>query len=112
MEVVAKARGIPISARKARLVVDTVRGKDVPDAVATLRFLPQRSAPDVLKVLRSAMANAENNYDLEPSEMFVKRIFVDEGPTMKRWRPRARGRVNQELHRTSHITVILDEKEA
>ncbi|HET7035549.1 MAG TPA: 50S ribosomal protein L22 [Thermomicrobiaceae bacterium] len=112
MEVTAKARGIPVSARKARLVVDAVRGKSVPEAVAILRFLPQKSAVDVLKVLRSAMANAEHNYDLEASELVVSRIFVDEGPTVKRWRARARGRVNQELHRTSHITVILDEKEA
>ena len=112
MEVTAKVRGVSVSARKARLVVDSVRGKTVPEAVAILRFLPQKSAVDVLKVLRSAMANAEHNYDLEANEMFVKRIFVDEGPTLKRWRARARGRVNQELHRTSHITVILDEKEA
>lgn len=112
MEVTAKARGIPISARKCRLVVDTVRGKNLSEAISILRFLPQRSAVDVLKVVRSAAANAEHNYDLDPDDLFVKRIFVDEGPTMKRWRPRARGRVNQELRRTSHITVILDEKEA
>jgi large subunit ribosomal protein L22 len=109
MEVVAKAKGIPVSARKARLVVDTVRGKPVSEAIAILRFLPQKSAVDVLKVVKSAAANAEHNHDLDPDGLFISRIFVDEGPTSKRWRARARGRVNRELKRTSHITVIVDE---
>jgi large subunit ribosomal protein L22 len=109
MEVVAKAKGIPVSARKARLVVDTVRGKTVPEAIAILRFLPQKSAVDVLKVVRSAAANAEHNHDLDPETLFIKRIYADEGPTLKRWRARARGRVNRELRRTAHITVVVDE---
>jgi large subunit ribosomal protein L22 len=111
MEVVAKAMGIPVSARKARLVVDTVRGKPIAEAVSILRFLPQKSAVNVLKVVRSAVANAENNHDLDPDTLYIKRIFADEGPTFKRWRARARGRVNRQLKRTSHITVIVDEIE-
>lgn len=109
MEVTAKARGIPVSARKARLVLDTVRGKPVPEAMAILRFLPQKSAVDVLKVVKSAAANAEHNHDLDPEALYIKRIFADEGPTLKRWRARARGRVNRQLKRTAHITVIVDE---
>lgn len=111
MEVTAKVSGVRVSARKARLVVDTVRGKPVGEALAILRFLPQKSAHDVSKVLRSAIANAEHNYDLDPDSLYVKRIYADEGPTYKRWRPRARGRVNQILKRTTHITVVVDEIE-
>lgn len=109
MEVTAKAKGIPVSARKARLVLDTVRGKSVPEAMAILRFLPQKSAVDVLKVVKSAAANAEHNHDLDPETLYIKQIFADEGPTFKRWRARARGRVNRQLKRTAHITVIVDE---
>lgn len=109
MEVMAKAKGIPVSARKARLVVDAVRGKPVPEAMAILRFLPQKSAVDVAKVVKSAAANAEHNHDLDPDSLYIKRIFADEGPTYKRWRARARGRVNRRLKRTAHITVIVEE---
>ncbi|HEX3724374.1 MAG TPA: 50S ribosomal protein L22 [Nitrolancea sp.] len=111
MEVTAKAKGVPVSARKARLVVDAVRGKPIGEAMAILRFLPQKTAGDVLKVLKSAAANAEHNYDLDPEDLYIKRIFADEGPTLKRWRARARGRVNQQLKRTAHITVIVDQIE-
>lgn len=111
MEVTAKARNIQVSAQKARLVVDTVRGKPVTEALAILRFLPQKSAVDVLKVVKSAAANAEHNYDLDPDGLYVKTISVDEGPTYKRWRARARGRVNRQFKRTAHITVIVDEIE-
>jgi large subunit ribosomal protein L22 len=112
MEVTAKAKGLGVSARKARLVVDAVRGKSVPEALAILRFLPQKSAKDVAKVVQSAAANAEHNYDLDPDALFIKYIFADEGPTLKRWRARARGRVNQRLKRTAHVTVIVEEKGA
>ncbi|CCF82279.1 50S ribosomal protein L22 [Nitrolancea hollandica] len=112
MEVTAKARGLGVSARKARLVVDAVRGKSVPEALAILRFLPQKSAKDIAKVVKSAAANAEHNYDLDPDALFVKYIYADEGPTLKRWRARARGRVNQRLKRTAHVTVIVEEKGA
>jgi large subunit ribosomal protein L22 len=111
MEVIAKVKGVNVSARKARLVVDVVRGKPIDEAMAILRFLPQKSAVDVLKLLKSAAANAEHNYDLDPSDLYVKRIFADEGPTLKRWRARARGRVNRQLKRSSHITVIVDQIE-
>ena len=112
MEVTAKAKGLGVSARKARLVVDAVRGKSVPEALTILRFLPQKSAKDVAKVVQSAAANAEHNYDLDPDALFIKYIFADEGPTLKRWRARARGRVNQRLKRTAHVTVIVEEKGA
>ena len=112
MEVTAKAKGLGVSARKARLVVDAVRGKSVPEALSILRFLPQKSAKDVAKVVQSAAANAEHNYDLDPDALFIKYIFADEGPTLKRWRARARGRVNQRLKRTAHVTVIVEEKGA
>ncbi len=112
MEVTAKARGLGVSARKARLVVDAVRGKSVPEALAILRFLPQKSAKDIAKVVKSAAANAEHNHDLDPDALFVKYIYADEGPTLKRWRARARGRVNQRLKRTAHVTVIVEEKGA
>lgn len=111
MEVIAKLTGIPVSAQKTRLVVDTVRGKSLIDALAILRFLPQKAARDVYKVMRSASANAENNFDLDPEDLYVKRIYADEGPTFKRWKARARGRVNRRLKRSSHITVVLDEVE-
>lgn len=112
MEVVAKAKGLGVSARKARLVVDAVRGKTVPEALAILRFLPQKTAKDVAKVVKSAAANAEHNYDLDPDALFIKYIFADEGPTLKRWRARARGRVNTRLKRSAHVTVIVEEKGA
>jgi large subunit ribosomal protein L22 len=112
MEVTAKAKGLGVSARKVRLVVDAVRGKSVPEALSILRFLPQKSAKDVAKVVQSAAANAEHNYDLDPDALFIKYIFADEGPTLKRWRARARGRVNQRLKRTAHVTVIVEEKGA
>jgi large subunit ribosomal protein L22 len=111
MEVIARAKGVQVSPRKARLVVDAVRGKPLGEALAILQFLPQRSAKDVFKVVQSAAANAEQNFDLDPEDLFVKRIFADEGPTLRRWRARARGRVNRRLKRSSHITVILDEIE-
>ena len=110
MEVSATAKGLPVSARKARLVVDAVRGKPVGEALAILRFLPQKSADDVAKVVKSAVANAEHNFDLDPDTLYIKRIYADEGPTYKRWRARARGRVNRRLKRTAHITVIVDER--
>jgi len=111
MEVMAKARGLRVSPRKARLVVDMVRGKSVPEALAILRFVPNKSAEYVAKVVKSAAANAEHNHDLDPDRLYIKRIYADEGPTYRRWRARARGRVNRRLKRTAHITVIVDEME-
>jgi large subunit ribosomal protein L22 len=105
-------RGIRISAQKVRLVLDTVRGKSVTDAMDILRFLPHRAAKPVLKAVKSAAANAENNFNMDPDELIITRTYADEGITMKRWRPRARGRVNQILKRSSHITVVVAEKGA
>lgn len=110
MEVQAKAKYIRVSPRKARLVCDAVRGKDLDEALAILRFLPQKSAPIVAKVVKSAAANAENNYDLDPNKLYVKRIFADDGPRVKRYSTRARGRVNTILKRQCHITAIVEER--
>jgi large subunit ribosomal protein L22 len=112
MEVRAVARYLHVSPQKARLVVDTVRGKPVKEALALLRFLPQKSARLVWKVVKSAAANAENNYALDPDELYIKRIYVDNGPMYKRARARARGMRSPILKRTSHITVIVEEKGA
>lgn len=111
MEVIAKAKGISVSARKARLVVDAVRGKKLDEALATLKFLPQKSAQDVYKVVKSAASNAEQNFDLDSDDLFVKTIYADDGPSFRRFRARARGRVARRIKRSAHITVILDEIE-
>lgn len=111
MEARAVARHIRISPRKARQVVDLIRDKDVDEALAILRFAPKGSSPIVEKVVRSAMANAENNYDMDVESLYVAECYVDQGPTLKRIRPRARGMANRIRKRTSHITVILREKE-
>ncbi|MHB8894803.1 MAG: 50S ribosomal protein L22 [Candidatus Geothermincolia bacterium] len=111
MESKAVARYIRISPRKARLVVDTIRGRDLDEAQQILDFSDRAAARVVSKVLRSAAANAENNNGLSPDSLFVSRAFVDEGPTLKRFRPRAMGRATRINKRTCHITVILDERE-
>jgi large subunit ribosomal protein L22 len=109
-EVTAKAMRVRVSPRKARLVVDLVRGRDVNEALGILKFTPNKAAVDLAKTIRSAQASAENNYDMDPDDLFIKEIFADDGPTYKRWKPRARGRVNQKLTRTCHMTVIVAEK--
>lgn len=111
MEVVAKAKGVPVSAQKARLVVDAVRGRKLDDALSVLQFLPQKSAHNVYKLVKSAAANAEQNFDLDPEDLYVKRIYADEGPSFRRFRARARGRVARRMKQSAHITVILDEIE-
>lgn len=111
METKASAKYIRVSARKARLVVDLIRGKDVADAQQILEYSPKAAARVVSKVLNSAIANAEHNNGLNPDELFVSRAFVDEGPTLKRFRPRAMGRATRINKRTSHITLVLDERE-
>lgn len=109
MEVSATAKHLPVSARKVRLVLDQLPGKRVEDAVAILRFLPTPHARLVEKVLRSAAANAENNYALDAAELRVKRAFAGESRTMKRYRPKARGRAGEIRHRSSHVTVVVEE---
>jgi large subunit ribosomal protein L22 len=111
MQAKAIARNLDVSARKARLVVDVVRGKPVPRALAMLRFMPQKSASFVYKVIASAAANAENNYSLDTDSLYVSEIYVDEGPTQRRFRPRSHGRVSPLLKRSSHITAVVAEKE-
>jgi large subunit ribosomal protein L22 len=111
MEVIAKARFVRMAPRKVRLVASLVRGLDLPRAEAQLRFVKKDAATPVLKLIRSAAANAEHNFKLEPANMYVKVITVDGGPVMDRWRARAFGRAAPIRKRTSHITVILDERE-
>ena len=112
MEVRAVAKDTGVSPRKVRLLVDMVRGKKVDEALTMLRFTPSPTARVVAKVIKSAAANAENNFQMSPSDLKVVRIFADEAPTLKRFRPRARGRVGPILKRSSHITVIVAEQES
>jgi large subunit ribosomal protein L22 len=112
MQVRAKVTGLRVSPRKARLVVDAVRGKKVVDAIDIARFLPNRTAVDVEKLLRSVAANAENNYDLDPQDLWIKEIFADEGPRFRRFKAKARGRVGRIQRRNTHITVIAEDREA
>jgi len=109
MEVKAVTRYVRISPRKARLVTELIKGKPVEEALTILRFVPKKAARLVDKTLRSALANAEQNPNIDVDTLYIKRIFVDGGPTMKRWRARAMGRATKIIKRTSHITVILDE---
>lgn len=111
METKASAKYVRMSAQKARLVVDLIRGKDVADAQQILDYSPKASARVVSKILNSAIANAEHNNRLEPDDLFVSKAYVDEGPTLKRFRPRALGRATRINKRTSHITLVLDERE-
>ena len=112
MEAKAQARFVRVTPQKARRVVDLIRGKGVPDAVAMMRFAPQSASEPVLKVLNSAVANARFQADqtaqaFDERTLVVTAAYVDEGPTMKRFRPRAQGRASQILKRTSHITVLV-----
>jgi large subunit ribosomal protein L22 len=110
MQVSAKLRFARISPQKCRLVADQVRGKPVAQALQILEFSPKKASHIVRKILESAIANAENNEGADVDELKVDRIFVDEGPTMKRFKPRAKGRADQILKRTSHITIsVADE---
>jgi large subunit ribosomal protein L22 len=103
----ATARFVRITPMKARRVVDLVRGMPVADALTTLKFAPQAASEDVYKVVASAAANAENNKRLDRSLLWVSEAWVDEGPTLKRFRPRAQGRAYRIRKRTSHITVVV-----
>lgn len=107
----ATAKYVRISPRKLRLVTDAVRGKDIAAARATLAFTNKGGARVVDKVISSAVANAENNHDLSSDDLYISRIYVNEGPTMKRFRPRAMGRAYRIRKRTSHVTVELAPKE-
>ena len=111
-EVQAVAKWVRISPRKARLVVDHIRGRSVPEARTVLAFTPRAAAREIEKVLSSAVANAEANHNLVGDDLVVSAAFVDEGPVMKRWRARARGRAARIRKPTCHITVKLVEVEA
>ena len=110
MEVAAKLKGARLSAQKARLVADQIRGKSVEDALDLLQFSGRKGADIIKKVLESAIANAEHNDGADVDELKVSTIFVDEGMTMKRIRPRAKGRADRILKRSCHITVKVAEK--
>jgi ribosomal protein L22 len=105
----AEAKYVRLSARKARVVLDHIRGRTVPEARTILAFTPRAAAVDIEKVLRSAVANAESTHALDGDELVVLAANADEGPTLKRWRARARGRVNRIRKRTCHITLIVSE---
>ena len=109
MEAKAVAKSIRISPQKARLIADLVRGREVESAINTLRFMPKKGARIIRKVIESAIANAAQNDAIDVDTLYVKRIFVDGGPMLKRIRPRAMGRATKILKRTSHITVLLEE---
>ncbi|ASK77996.1 50S ribosomal protein L22 [Paraphotobacterium marinum] len=110
MEAIAKHRFARISPQKARLIADQVRGKDVASALEILTFSNKKAADLVKKVLESAIANAEHNEGADIDDLNVSKIFVDEGPTMKRIMPRAKGRADRILKRSSHITVIVADR--
>jgi large subunit ribosomal protein L22 len=109
MEFTAKHRHAPITARKARLVIDLIRDKHVNDALQILRATPKRASYFIDKVLRSAIANADQSLMAEMDSLRVKHAVVNEGPTRRKWRPKARGRVGKIENRTSHIEIVLDD---
>ncbi|AQQ51778.1 50S ribosomal protein L22 [Planococcus lenghuensis] len=109
-EAKAVARTVRIAPRKVRLVVDLIRGKQVGEAVAILKHTPKGASLVVEKLLTSAAANAEHNYEMDVNNLVVSKVFVDEGPTLKRFRPRAMGRASAINKRTSHITIVVSEK--
>ncbi|HEY8643040.1 MAG TPA: 50S ribosomal protein L22 [Candidatus Dormibacteraeota bacterium] len=111
MEVIAKAKYIRRTPRKARLIADAVRGMPVAEALAFLEFSSRHAALDVAKVIKSAAANAEHNFNLNREDLVVKALMVDEGPTMKRIRPVSRGMAHQYFHRTCHITAVVEDRE-
>jgi len=111
MIVCSKTKNIGIPPRKVRLALDLVRGKRVDDALETLKFVPTPAAKAVSKVIKTAAADAENNYEMTPSDLKIVEIYANEGRTLKRYRPQARGRINPVLRRTTHIVVYVSEEE-
>jgi large subunit ribosomal protein L22 len=112
MEVKAVAKYIRISPQKVRKLIDAVKGKPVEEGLNILKFMPQKAAGILEKIIRSAVANADQNADIDVDLLVIRNITADQGPTLKRWKARARGRGSRILKRTSHITVILDEETA
>jgi large subunit ribosomal protein L22 len=109
VQVRAEARWVRLSARKARVVLAHIRGRSVPEARTVLAFTQRAAANEIEKVLKSAVANAEANHGLIGDELVVAATYADEGPTLKRWKPRARGRADRIFKRTCHITIVLGE---
>jgi len=110
MEVTAKLRYARVSAQKARLVIDLIRGKDVNEAIKTLTYLNKKTAGLVKKLLESAVANAAQRQTIDLDNLYVKTVTVDQGPTIKRWTPRAQGRATGIKKKMSHINLVLDER--
>ena len=110
MEAKAVAKYIRIAPRKVRVVMDLIRGKNVADAFAILKFTPKVGADVIEKVLKSAVANAENNFDMNVDRLYVSSAYVDQGPTLKRIHPRSRGQAFSIFKRTSHVTVVVAER--
>ena len=111
MEAKAISKYVRMSPRKARLVANLIKGKDIQEAEAILRYTPNKAAKVIQKVLLSATANAENNLELDKSNLVVKSAIIDQGPSIKRIKPRAQGRADRMVHRTSHVTVVVAERE-
>ena len=111
MEAKAYVRNVRIAPRKVRLVLDLIRGIDAKEVAAILKFTPKGASPVVAKVLKSAVANATNNHNMDESKLYIKACFADDGVTLKRWMPRAKGSASQILKRSSHITVVVAERE-
>ena len=110
MEAVAKVTHVRIAPRKVRVVIDLIRGKSVGEAIGILRNTPKAASPVVEKLLKSAIANAENNNGMNVDNLYVEECYANQGPTMKRIRPRAQGRAYRIEKRTSHISIVLDER--
>ena len=110
MEVRAVSKYVRISPRKVHKVIGAVKGKSVESGIQTLKFMPQKAASILEKIVRSAVANADNNADMDIDLLVIRNIIADQGPSLKRWKARARGRGTRILKRTSHITVILAEE--
>ena len=106
----AIARYVRISSRKVKIVIDLIRGKSVREAEAILQYTPKAATEPVLKLLKSAVANAENNLELNRDDLYVAEVYANQGPTLMRYRPRARGRESRIRKRTSHITIVLDQQ--
>ena len=111
MEARAIAKYVRIAPRKVNLVAAEIRGKSVDEALAILKFTPKRGADVLEKVVKSALANAENNFDMDRENLYVSEAYANQGPTLKRWRPRSQGRAYKILKRSSHVGVVLKERE-
>ena len=111
MQAIAITKFVRIAPTKVRPVMDLVRGKPVDRALAILRYMPHKAAREIARTIKSAAANAENNFEMTPADLVVKTIYADEGPAFKRIMPRARGRADHIRKRTTHITVIVDDGE-